>query len=114
MVSGTDELPIIKQAGLWMVVDSARNGRTALIVAEKRFLRQRRFDPKTSQRIDTHNRVEVTADCCYEVKGEKAIDIYVRQSILPADSTMREQTCTKYCCGEPVLTKAMPRYVRLA
>ena len=44
VVSGTDELPTIQQAGLWIVVDPARNHRTALIVAEKRFLSQRRFE----------------------------------------------------------------------
>ena len=46
MVSGTDELAIIQQASLWTVVDSARNGRTALIVAEKLFPSQKRFDQK--------------------------------------------------------------------
>ena len=46
MVSGTDDLPMIQQAGLWIVVDPARNDRTALIVAEKRFLSHRRFDQK--------------------------------------------------------------------
>ena len=46
MGSETDELPITQQAGLWIVVDSTRNDRTAIIVAEKRFLSQRRFDQK--------------------------------------------------------------------
>ena len=114
MVSRTDELPIIQQAGLRIVVDPANIDRTALIVAEKRFCTQETFRPKTTQRVETHNRVVVTADCCYKVKGEKTIDIYVRQSILRADSTMRERTRTKYCCGEPVSMKTLPGYVRLA
>ena len=46
VVSGTDELPITQQAGLWIAVDSARNDRTALIVAEERLLSQRRFYQK--------------------------------------------------------------------
>lgn len=37
----------------------------------------------------------------------KSIDIYVRQSIIWTDSTIRERTYTKHCCWEPVQISGM-------